>query len=131
MGNTSKPFRKALIVMPLTDSRSSGILQDNEEKMAEFAQLLTELFEDRVYGLLADIRLTHEYAGLTHFRDRILAPGMGNTLGRLCAKLVINKMIEDGKLEVVKRQESFSEYPISALIKAEKNVTNLSEMSEQ
>ena len=117
--------------MPLTDSRSSGILQDNQEKMEEFAQLLTELFEDRVYGLLADIRLTHEYAGLTHFRDRILAPGMGNTLGRIAAKLVINKMIEDGKLDVVKRKVDFSEYEISTLVKAEKDAnTNMPEVSE-
>ena len=104
---------------PLTESRSNGILSENEEKLAEFSDLLVELFEDRVMGLLSDTLLTHQYAGLTHFRDRILAPGMGNTLGRICSKLVINRLIEQGKLEVVKRKEDFSEYPISTIVKAE------------
>ena len=106
---------------PLNEVRSGNMLRDNEEKMQEFADFLVGLFEDRVNGLLADTLLTHEYAGLTHFRDRILAPGIGNTLGRICAKLVINKMIDDGKLVVVKRQEDFSAYPISTLVKADKS----------
>lgn len=118
-------------MVPLTESRSNGILHDNEEKLNEFADLLVDFFEDRVYGLIADVNLTHNYVGLTHFRDRILAPGMGATLGRLCAKLVINKMIEQGKLEVIKRKEDFSEYPISTIIKADSNnETKMPSLSE-
>jgi hypothetical protein len=101
--------------MALSESRDVGELYKNEE-YKQFAELLTQLFNDSVIGLINDIQLTHPYVGYTHFRDNVLAPHVGYRLGELSAGLILNHMIETGILETYKVDRG-GEYQVSAIRK--------------
>lgn len=92
-----------------------------DERYKQFADLLMADFEDVVTGLYQEIRLTHDYVGLKHFRDRVLAPNIARKLGDMCATILLNAMINQGKLHVAKIQLPDAEYEISVLEKTAPN----------
>lgn len=109
--------------MALDIARDSSPMYENEQ-LKKLAEELMPMFEDRVYGLISEIAMTHEFVGYVHFRDRVLAPNIGRVLGRYLATVIIDKMIEQGKLETGKFESEGREYPTATLGKV--NVPELS-----